>query len=87
MFIKMFFKQLKVIDYVYYILHLIAIGLFSADAIMCYQEGRIDSSKLMILVVALQTISFILHFIGDIASTKTLINKEQALKEIENKEE
>lgn len=87
MFIKMFFKRLKVIDYLYYILQLIVIGLFTADAIMCYQEGRIDGSKLMILAVVLQIISFVLHFIGDIASTKTLINKEQALKELENKEE
>lgn len=87
MFIKMFFKRLKVIDYVHYILQLIVIGLFSADAIMCYQEGRINGSKLMILAIVLQIIALILHIIGDIVSTKTLMNKEQALKELENKEE
>lgn len=87
MFIKMFFKQLKFIDYLYYFVSLLATALFVVNAIIRYQAGSQGSGNIMILCVVLQVIAILLHLVGDIASTKNLINREQALKELENQGE
>lgn len=84
MFIKMFFKQLRFIDYLYYFVSLVATAMFAVNAVVRYQAGNQGSGNVFILCVVLQVIAILLHFIGDIASTKNLINREQALKELEN---
>lgn len=87
MFIKMFFKQLKFIDYLYYFVSLLATALFVANAVIRYQAGNQSSGNLMLICVALQVIAILLHLVGDIASTKNLINREQATKELKNQGE